>query len=45
MKNKILVVDLKEMIENNISQRGTGGTRYYRISRDQLEEIIAALEN
>ncbi|GIN68535.1 hypothetical protein J41TS2_39560 [Bacillus sonorensis] len=45
MKHKILIEELKLMIENKISRTSTAnGTRYYRLSRDQLEEIIEALE-
>ncbi|MDU0069894.1 MULTISPECIES: hypothetical protein [Bacillus] len=45
MKHKVLIEELKWMIENKISQTSiTDGTRYYLLSRDQLEEIIEALK-
>lgn len=39
-----LLKDLKDMIENKIHHSGNDGTRYYLLSRDELEEIIEALE-
>lgn len=39
-----LITQLQKKIENNIYKRGNDGTRYYLLSRDELEEIIEELE-
>ncbi|WP_285863723.1 hypothetical protein [Lederbergia lenta] len=40
-----MIEQLKEMIENNIYKTRYDGTRYYLLSRDDLEEIIDLLES
>jgi len=40
-----LVSELQKKIENNIYKIGNDGTRYYLLSRDELEEIIEELED
>lgn len=45
MNIKVLIEELKDAIESKIYRTGNDGTRYYLLSRDELEEIIEALEN
>ncbi|MFD1450871.1 hypothetical protein [Oceanobacillus sojae] len=39
-----LITQLQKKIENNIYKTGNDGTRYYLLSREELEEIIEELE-
>jgi hypothetical protein len=39
-----IVKDLKKKIENGIHKIGNDGTRYYLLSREELEDIIELLE-
>lgn len=43
-RNSDKVEDLKKKIEQNIYKKGNDGTRYYLLTRDELEEIIDLLE-
>lgn len=44
MSKENIIEELKDMIENKISKVGNDGTRYYTLSREEIEEIIEALE-
>lgn len=45
MNIKVLIEELKDTIESKIYHIGNDGTRYYLLSRDELEEIIETLED
>lgn len=45
MRNKCLIEALEDVIENGIYKRRSDGTRYYLLSREQIEEIIEALKH
>ncbi len=42
---KLLARVLEEMLEDGIHKIGNDGTRYYLLSREQLEEIIEFLDD